>query len=970
MNAFTCLCRDAPRRFVAAQIVDRAAPSRRDPTGTADIRARFRGDLDKRWAKLRALTLEAFATGIVGPATAASIHSSMQMARHYGAGGDPVRDFQAWFDEALRQIVVGDGAWLRRYIEDAIGRARVRAGKLVARDGLHIVDALPTDRTQALTSLATAELQGVCEAVSQQAVRCVAHMLLAQQGAPKVSRGVSDVISAVGKARSRQMADYMVVKAFNGATLDAYRAAGIGKVGIVPERLRIKRTAHGKTLRDYDPDEPRDPRGRWESGWFHGTRTAFFNEKGKEPIYITTNKRQAWGYAHGVHLGGKGKDLPHVKEFALKPGKVLDINEHISKAFEEGEDADVGIEKGRQEALKTGARYLEYDHPNSGEEGEHRVRISLFPHEDIKHVGTSFRQKKSDNLADYDPDEPRDPAGKWTSGAGGAIRDRVGAFVSGPGKQAIRTVAHKLSENKREILAGAITFSLYHLAGADFPPDVEEQIHDQVVHFAENAQVSVAIARGYMSRAVDEMIALRRRFSRDAMDAKDDVLEALLRLKAILAKDELFKDGVDIADKVFGWTPTASPKASNIFERPSREPPTPEEQEAIEESEAKLQALEVVEVLNAEDPCPICEEISADGPYDIDEAEGLIPAHPNCLPGDTLVLARDGISATSERRYAGQLVIIHTASGRFLSCTPNHPILTRDGWQSAHLLHVGDNVISDSGSEWEQAVLLDNHDGKNVPVAIHEIARSFLELGEVMTIEVPTTGPDFHGDGMHGEIAIIRSDGKLRLNFLATRTDHLGKFSLVWRNSVGPILVCLRRLGTLLAGCYSASRCFMGGFDLAFPLSGCHLLPFECFRCAGVAPFNVVFRKDAGDDIAADPSGVEDRLFGHSRTVVRNDLRGIDSKNVRLGSVFRAEHPLNRLPAEAKLADELRDGKAGPVFLDEIVSIDVRDFIGHVYNLQTPSGHYSAGGIITHNCRCAFVPANDARFADPERLDE
>jgi hypothetical protein len=41
---------------------------------------------------------------------------------------------------------------------------------------------------------------------------------------------------------------------------------------------------------------------------------------------------------------------------------------------------------------------------------------------------------------------------------------------------------------------------------------------------------------------------------------------------------------------------------------------------------------ELVEVLTAgdDDVCPECEGISEDGPYDIDDAYDLIPAHPHC----------------------------------------------------------------------------------------------------------------------------------------------------------------------------------------------------------------------------------------------------------------------------------------------------------------------------------------------------
>jgi hypothetical protein len=64
------------------------------------------------------------------------------------------------------------------------------------------------------------------------------------------------------------------------------------------------------------------------------------------------------------------------------------------------------------------------------------------------------------------------------------------------------------------------------------------------------------------------------------------------------------------------------------------------EQAKIERREAKLTKLGLVEVLTAgdDDVCDICEGISEAGPYTIDQARSLIPAHPNCrcafIPAD------------------------------------------------------------------------------------------------------------------------------------------------------------------------------------------------------------------------------------------------------------------------------------------------------------------------------------------------
>jgi hypothetical protein len=130
-----------------------------------------------------------------------------------------------------------------------------------------------------------------------------------------------------------------------------------------------------------------------------------------------------------------------------------------------------------------------------------------------------------------------DEHGKFATGP-------IKAFLAGPAKDIVHTVGSKLNDNKRELLAAAITFSLYHVAGADFPADVEEAIHAQVVNFAENAQVSVGIAKDYMSRAVAAMIALRtERNAKKLKVARDEVLEALTGLQTILDNMDVGKLG-------------------------------------------------------------------------------------------------------------------------------------------------------------------------------------------------------------------------------------------------------------------------------------------------------------------------------------------------------------------------------------------------------------------------------------------
>ncbi len=61
---------------------------------------------------------------------------------------------------------------------------------------------------------------------------------------------------------------------------------------------------------------------------------------------------------------------------------------------------------------------------------------------------------------------------------------------------------------------------------------------------------------------------------------------------------------------------------------------------------------------------------------------------------------------------------------------------------------------------------------------------------------------------------------------------------------------------------------------------------------------------------------------------------------------------------EAEFFSQLDAGAPGPVFADEVVSVKRTAFRGHVYNLQTRSGIYVAGGILTHNCVVIYQTAS------------
>lgn len=278
-----------------------------------------------------------------------------------------------------------------------------------------------------------------------------------------------------------------------------------------------------------------------------------------------------------------------------------------------------------------------------------------------------------------------------------------------------------------------------------------------------------------------------------------------------------------------------------------------------------------------------------------------VPQHPNCLPGHTRVTAH-GVTASSQRWYDGDLVILRTASGKELSCTPNHPILTDMGWLAAELLCNGDYVVSSGVGQGMPSCVDDNY---NVPSSIEKIAMTFCGPSEMASEPVPTAAKDFHGDGMDGKIAVIRSNRLLWNRANTSGLKHRSQVPFKDTDAQPLSLNGASTLGFLLRRMFATYGRTMSSGGLQTTLTRGHLSPSPLVSVAERTD-RTLFSKDA--------------MYRASANMIPDT------------------ELLLRLPRE--------------VFLDELVEVRRTPFSGHVYNLQTLAGWYIAEGIITHNCMC------------------
>jgi len=282
------------------------------------------------------------------------------------------------------------------------------------------------------------------------------------------------------------------------------------------------------------------------------------------------------------------------------------------------------------------------------------------------------------------------------------------------------------------------------------------------------------------------------------------------------------------------------------------------------------------------------------------------PVHDGCLIGDSRVLARSGVLATSKRWFDGDVIIIRTASGHELTCTPNHPILTEGGWVAAGLLYVGGHVISDGGREWRRG---GNGDNQDVPSRIEDVVETFGRGAQVITTPMPVTAKHFHGDGVGSKVAIVRTNGLLMNDFNPPVCEHCGQSAFITGDAGAVGLTGLGSETALGVGLGASGGGKVGGGGLGFSLGGGHLGGAD--ETGGAVA--------AGGDVVLDKVATDNRS-GHTQ--------------------FQGQGILG-LPSE--------------VFTDEIVSVQRDAFHGDVFNLQTGLGWYVANGIVTHNCDCAIV---------------
>lgn len=216
-----------------------------DPTGTEAIRGRYAQTLEMAWRQFGAALHQLIVKHDVIGLASDALTNALLIARQ---GYDPAARLEGFGKAA--------GSLLSRIVlvtnrSKAIPIVRASYGKgarfaLSQIEGRGKTSPAGLNTQQLALKRAGEELAGIGAAVIQQISRRAAAAIASGESPDVVSTSAYGIIQKVGMARSRLLAEDIVVGTFTAASLDTYEANGIEFLGMVAEEIDPKRLDDAK----------------------------------------------------------------------------------------------------------------------------------------------------------------------------------------------------------------------------------------------------------------------------------------------------------------------------------------------------------------------------------------------------------------------------------------------------------------------------------------------------------------------------------------------------------------------------------------------------------------------------------------------------------------------------------------------------------------------------------------------------
>lgn len=345
------------------------------------------------------------------------------------------------------------------------------------------------------------------------------------------------------------------------------------------------------------------------------------------------------------------------------------------------------------------------------------------------------------------------------------------------------------------------------------------------------------------------------------------------------------------------------------------------------------------------------------------QALGVGHAQWLCVSADTEVWAPSVLNVARRWSAEGLLRIAttqNTGGRRFLSVTPDHPMLCQRGWVPARELHPGDHLVR---SPFVEGNAVGDPDEQRSPTKISEVfhAANLKRPSE----RVMRASVDLDGDGDGGYVDVVPVDGELRDRLQPTISEPAAQRFLILSDLDMENLLpgACDREGILPAR--GGLRVFGGG---PVQTGGGPIAPGDAPLLDNAAEHHRGSAETLDDGIGrlARPVGIGDGVLVESPATPARFLRGTRLRSgfgtigeSALGGLRGGEQHSCRLQATpdgfgtdaGQGSGDLTRRLTSLVTTDEIVDIEFDPMPTHVYDLQTATGWFVADGYIVHNSR-------------------
>lgn len=371
-------------------------------------------------------------------------------------------------------------------------------------------------------------------------------------------------------------------------------------------------------------------------------------------------------------------------------------------------------------------------------------------------------------------------------------------------------------------------------------------------------------------------------------------------------------------------------------------------------NERLLRGYKRVETLD--NRCCIQCALSDGAEYAVDEPRPRLPSHPNCVVGETTVFAPDNIAAFVST-YCGPIFDITFSTGARVSVTANHMFLTRDGFTPAKSINKGDYIFSSPNEGVFRRLFSPNNDRN--PSRIDKCVHALSESRGMTTLHVPAATKDLHGDGefFDGNIDIIAPDCLLRGDYETFFDEYIGKDFFTKTNIAAVPFNGSRYFPPMFLGLWLSLNCHVSGLSILDVFLSGSLVHHKPVGVGVVPSFNANVFKEPLDDISL--AVVLSRKFSFRMASEVQGCQFVSGDSISDFTGRESEffnHSNDSVRGNTEFVSNLRKSLVGKIPLAQVVDVNVRDFFGHVYDLQTFSSLYIANGIVTSNCRGFYLP--------------